>query len=119
MSNCHLVAARSLIDLAASRLALRAPALRPGTALTRPNRSAPWLPCGRAALPTGQTVGPNAVVTDHCVERGDHLAHHRHDRDLRQFAGGLETIVECLERRIPIFGTHRPPVKALADGGPT
>jgi hypothetical protein len=28
MSNCHLVAARSLIDLAASRLALRAPALR-------------------------------------------------------------------------------------------
>ena len=26
MSNCHLVAARSLIDLAASRLAFRAPA---------------------------------------------------------------------------------------------
>ncbi len=29
MSNCHLVAGRSLIDLVASRLALRAPALRP------------------------------------------------------------------------------------------
>ena len=27
MSNCHLVAGRSLIDLVASRLALRAPAL--------------------------------------------------------------------------------------------
>jgi hypothetical protein len=36
MSNCHLVAARSLIDLAASRLARRAPALRAATALTRP-----------------------------------------------------------------------------------
>src|SRR6516225_2767286 len=28
MSNCHVVAGRSLIDLVASRLALRAPALR-------------------------------------------------------------------------------------------
>jgi hypothetical protein len=35
MSNCHLVAGRSLIDLTASRLALRAPALRAATALTR------------------------------------------------------------------------------------
>src|SRR3981081_1475020 len=96
MSNCHLVAARSLIDVAASRLALRAPALRAATALTRPNRSAQWLPCGRHAVPTGQTVGPNDVVTDHCVERGDHLAHHRHERDLPPFSGGLETIVECL-----------------------
>jgi hypothetical protein len=40
MSNCDLVAARSLIALAASRLALRAPALRAATALTRPNGSA-------------------------------------------------------------------------------
>src|SRR4029077_6751565 len=40
MSNCHLVAARSLIDLAASRLALRAPPLRAAKALTRPSRSA-------------------------------------------------------------------------------
>ena len=30
MSTCHVVAGRSLIDLAASRLALRAPALRAG-----------------------------------------------------------------------------------------
>src|SRR6195256_6719256 len=115
MSNCHLVAARSLIDLAASRLALRAPALRAATALTRPNRSAQWLPCGRHAGPTGQTVGPNDVVTDHCVERGDHLAHHRHDRDLWQFAGSLETIVERLERGIPIAGAHRRHVEHLAD----
>ena len=112
VSNCHLVAARSLIDLAASRLALRAPALRAATALTRPNRSAQRLPCGRHAVPTGQTVGPHDVVTDHCVERGDHLAHHRHDRDLRQFAGGLEAIVESLERRIPIAWRSSPPCRA-------
>jgi len=52
MSNCHLVAGRSLIDLTASRLALRTPALRAATALTRPNRSAQRLPCGRHAVPT-------------------------------------------------------------------
>src|ERR1700704_2857934 len=115
MSNCHLVAARSLIDWAASRLALRAPALRAATALTQPNRSAQWLPCGRHAVPTGQTVGPNDVVTDHCVERGDHLAHHRHDRDLRQFASGLQTIVEGFERRIPIARAHRRHVERLAN----
>ena len=34
MSNCHLVAGRSLIDFVASRLALRAPALRAATTLT-------------------------------------------------------------------------------------
>ena len=115
MSNCHLVAAGSLVDLAASRLALRAPALCAATALTRPNRSAQRLPCGRHAVPTGQTVGPTDVVTDHCIERGDHLAHHCHDRDLWQFAGGLETIVECLERGIPIAGAHRCHVEHLAD----
>src|SRR5262249_17413934 len=58
MSNCHLVAGRSLIDLAASRLALRTPALRAATALTRPNRSAQRLPCGRHRGPTTKTVGP-------------------------------------------------------------
>jgi hypothetical protein len=52
MSNCHLVAGRSLIDLVASRLALRPPALRAATALTRPNRSAQRLRCGRRAAPT-------------------------------------------------------------------
>jgi hypothetical protein len=40
MSNCDVVAGGSLIDLAASRLALRALALRAATAVTRPNRSA-------------------------------------------------------------------------------
>src|SRR6266700_5437709 len=59
MSNCHLVAGRSLIDLVASRLALRAPALRAATALTRPNRSAQRLPCGRRAAPTAVTVDPS------------------------------------------------------------
>ena len=76
MSNCDLAAARSLTDLAASRLALRAPALRAATALTRPDGSAQGLPCGRHGVPTAVTVGPNDVVTNHCVERGDHLAHH-------------------------------------------
>jgi hypothetical protein len=62
MSNCVLVAARSLIALAASRLALRAPALRAATALTRPKGSAQRLPSGRHAGPTAMTVGPNKVV---------------------------------------------------------
>src|SRR5262245_47142491 len=115
MSNCDLVAGRSLIDLAASRLALRAPALRAATALTRPTRSARWLPSGRHAVPTAKEVGPNNGVANHCVERGDHLAHHRHDRDLRQFASGLETIVEGFEHRIPIARAHRRHVEHLAD----
>src|SRR5258708_21912110 len=50
MSNCDLVAARATMDLAASRLALRAPALRAATALTRPNPSAQRLSCGRHAV---------------------------------------------------------------------
>src|SRR5262249_35048822 len=70
MSNCHLVAGRSLIDLAASRLALHAPAQRAATALTRPNGSARWLPCGRRAAPTAVTVDPSRTVTEHGVERG-------------------------------------------------
>jgi hypothetical protein len=118
MSNCHVVAARSLIDLVASRLALRAPALRAATALTRPSRSAQRLPCGRQNMPTAKTVGPNNVVANHCVEHGDHLTHHRHDHDLRQLAAGRETVVERLEHRIPIAGAHRRHVKHLADVRP-
>ena len=117
-SNCHLVAGRSLIDLVASRLALRAPALGAATALTRPNRSARWLPCGRHVVPTTGTVGPNDTVANHRVERGEHLAHHRHDGDFRQLAGGLEPIVERLEPRIPIARTHRRHVEHVADIGP-
>ena len=94
MSNCHFVAGGSLIHLAASRLALRTPALRAATALTRPNGSAQRLPCGRHVVPTVKTIGPNNVVTNHCVEHSDHLAHHRHDHDLRLFSGGGEAIVE-------------------------
>jgi hypothetical protein len=67
MSNCDFVAAKSLIDLAASRLALRAPALRAATALTRPDGSAQRLPCSRHAVPTAQTIGPNDVVD--CAKR--------------------------------------------------
>ena len=62
VSNCHLVAGKSLITSAASRLALRAPALRAATALTRPNRSAQPLPYGRHAVPTAKTIGPHNVA---------------------------------------------------------
>src|SRR5438132_8916448 len=114
MSNCHLVAGRSLIDLAASRLALRAPALRAATALTRPNRSAQRLPCGRHAVPTTRTVSPSDVVANHRIKCRDHLPHHRHDRDLRLLSGGLEAVMERLELRIPIAGAHRRHVEHMA-----
>jgi hypothetical protein len=65
MSNCHLVAGRSLIDLTTSRLALRTPALRAATALTRPNRSAQRLPCGRHAVPTSPPTGRHALQSVH------------------------------------------------------
>src|SRR5258708_14524832 len=108
MSKCHLVAARSLIDLATSRLALRAPALRAATTLTRPNRSAQRLPCGRYTVPTAMTIGPTNIVRNHCVERGDHLTHHRHDRDLRLLSAGLQAVMERLDPSLPITGTHPP-----------
>ena len=54
-----LLARADVIDLAASRLALRTPALRAATASTRPNRSAQQLPCGRHGVPTVVTAGPN------------------------------------------------------------
>src|SRR5215467_11327959 len=114
MSNCHLVAGRSLIALAASRLALRA-----ATALTRPNRSAQRLACCRHIVPTAKTVGPNDVVANHRVERGDHLTHHRHDRDLRLLSGGLEAVMERLEPRIPIAGAHRRHIEHMAHTRPT
>src|SRR5260370_248554 len=119
MSNCDLVAARSLIDLAASRLALRAPALRAATALTRPNRPAQRLPCGRHAVPTAVTVDPSRTVAEHGVERGDHLTHHRHDDDLRLLSGALEAIVECFERRIPITSAQRRHGEHVADARAT
>jgi hypothetical protein len=61
MSNCHLCRRGSLIGVA-PRVALRAPALRAATALTRPNRPAQRLPSGRHAVPTAVTVGPTNVV---------------------------------------------------------
>jgi len=96
MSNCDLVPAGSLIALAASRLALRAPALRAATALTRPNRSAQRLPCGRHAVPTAQAIGPNHIIANHRIERGDHLTHHRYEHDLGLLAGGLGFQLQAL-----------------------
>ena len=119
MSNCDLVAARSLIHLATSRLALRAPALRAATALTRPTGSAQWLPCGRHRVPTAVTVGPSHVIANHCIERDDHLAHHGNDRDLRQFAGAFEASVEGPEHRIPVAGAHRRHVEHVTNGRTT
>src|SRR5262252_9423417 len=90
MSNCDFVAGRSLIALVASRLALRAPALRAASALTRPNQSAQWLPSSRHGVPIVKVVGPNEVITNHGIEHGDHLAHDRNDHDLRHLASALE-----------------------------
>src|SRR5258707_13984410 len=114
MSNCHLVARRSLIDLVASKLTLRALALRAATALTRPNRSAQRLPRGRHAAPTVVTVDPSRTVAKHGVKRSDHLAHHRHDDDLRLLSGGREAIVERFECRIPITSAQRRNVEHMA-----
>jgi hypothetical protein len=107
MSNCDFVAGRSLIDLVASRLALRAPALSAASALTRPNQSARWLSGDRHGVPTVKVVGPNDVITNHGIEHGDHLAHDRNDHDLRHLAGVLEALTERLEHRIPIARAHR------------
>jgi hypothetical protein len=96
MSNCDFVAGRSLIDLVASRLALRAPALRAASALTRPNQSAQWLSSGRHSVPTVKMVGPTNVIANHGVKHGDHLAHDRNDRNLWQLAGGLEGLRNAL-----------------------
>ena len=62
MSNCDVGAGGSLIDVAASRLALRAPALRTATALTARNGSARGLPCSRYVVPPAVAVGPSDVV---------------------------------------------------------
>ena len=107
MSNCDFVAGRSLIDLVASRLALRAPALRAASALTRPDQSAQWLSSGRHNVPTVKMVGPHNVIANHGVEHGDHLAHDRDDHNFRQLAGRLKAIVERLEHGIPITRAHR------------
>src|SRR5215510_6672561 len=90
MSNCDFVAGRSLIDLVASRLALRAPALCAASALTRPNQSAQWLSSGRHNVPTVKVVGPNDVIKNHGIEHGDHLARNRNDHDFRHLACALE-----------------------------
>ena len=54
MSNCDLVAARSLIDLAASRLALRTPALRAATA--SPSKPDPYWPRGLSRAQAASSV---------------------------------------------------------------
>ena len=52
MSNCDLVAARSLIDLAASRLALRTPALRAAS----PSKPDPYWPRGLSRAQAASSV---------------------------------------------------------------
>src|SRR6516225_3210244 len=113
--NTRTKSARFVVDLLASRLALRAPALRAASALTRPNQSAQWLPSGRHRVPTVKMVGPNDVITNHRIEHGDHLAHDRNDHDLRHLASALEALAERLEHRIPIARAHRCHVQRLTD----
>ena len=116
MSNCDFMAGKSLIDLAASRLALRAPALRAATALTRPNQSTQRLPRGRHAVPTAMTVGPKHVIANDRVERGDHLAHHCHDRDFRLLAT-VKFVATAWSRHIPVNKRALVPVVRPQGGG--
>jgi hypothetical protein len=119
MSNCDFVADGSLIDLVASRLALRAPALSAASALTQPNQSAQWLSGDRHGVPTVKEVGPNDVITNHGIEDGNHLAHDRNDHDLRHLASALEALTERLEHWIPIARAHRGHVEHFTDGRTT
>jgi hypothetical protein len=73
------------------------------------------LPCGRHGVSTAKTISPNDVITNHCVEHSDHLAHHRYDHNLRHFAGGFQAIVEGSEQGIPMTGAQRRHVEDLAD----
>src|SRR5262245_29295901 len=104
-----------LVNAVAATLALRAPALRAATALTRPNLSAQRLPCGRHAVPTAMTLGPDHVVANHCVEHRDHLTHHCHDHDLRLLSGSREPIVKSLEPWIPIARAQGRHVEHIAN----
>jgi len=115
MSNCDFVAGRSLIDWVASRLALRAPALR-ATTLTRPNRSAQRLACDRHSVPLARAGGPNDVVANHCIEHRNHLTHHCHDHDFGEFAVRGQTTMEGLQRRVPIAGAQGGHVQHMANG---
>ena len=116
MSNCDFVTGRSLIDLAASRLALRAPALRAATSLTRPNRSAQRLACDRHSVRLANAGGPNDVVANHSVEHRDHLSHHRDGDDFREFAGRGQTTMEGLQYWVPIAGAQGGHVQHMANG---
>jgi hypothetical protein len=49
---------------------------------------------------TTKTVGPSDVVANHRIKCRDHLPHHRHDHDLRQFAGTFQTIVKEFEQQL-------------------
>jgi hypothetical protein len=89
MSNCDFVAGRSLIALAASRLALRTPALRAATALTRPKRSAQRPPCAAVtrASPTGAEPSAERSAVDRPVR---HARVHELKRVGKHCSGGVE-----------------------------
>jgi hypothetical protein len=92
MSNCDFVAGRSLIDLVASRLA------HPALALCAVSVSTPDQINQSQRLPrqlTVKDVGPNDVITNHGIERGDDLAHDRNDPV--ELTSGRETIVHQFE----------------------
>src|SRR5271165_1803498 len=116
MSNCVVAGAEFPIVRAASRLALRAPALRAATALTRPARRAAGLSCGRHGVPAGTTVAPQHVIANHGVECGDDFSHDGDDDNLRPLSSSLQTIVEDFERGIAAAGDQGRHVEHTAHG---
>jgi hypothetical protein len=90
MSNCIVAGAEWPIVRSASRLTLRAPALRAAMALTRLARWESGLSCGRHDVPADRTVDPRCIVTKHSIEDGDDLTHDSDEDDLGFLSSGRE-----------------------------
>jgi hypothetical protein len=113
MSNCVVAGSGSPIVRAASRLTLRAPALRAAAASTQLAQWASGLSCGRQDVPADRTLDPRCIVTKHRVEDGDDLAHHGDEDNLGFLSGCREAIVEGSELGIATAGDQRRHVQRL------
>src|SRR6266700_7265091 len=107
MSNCVVAGAEWPIVRSASRLTLRAPALRAAMALTRLARWASGLSCGRHDVPADRTVDPRCIVTKHSIEDGDDLTHDSDEDDLAFFPVAARRSWKALS-----WGLQRQAIKA-------